>query len=262
MFFPPIHDQITCTFRGYNISTVHIAYNRQIANSYMTEGTKYISLLREPVSQWLSAYQFFKLDKLTRDHSMETLLDKKNDYWRSNLYSRNLQSLDLGLRVNQFEDMASIEQRLLILENELDLILIMEYFDESLILLKKELCWSFEDILYLSKNIQVSPGLNISKTMEKKIRDFNSADMVLYHFFEEVFFDRMRKYGPNFENDLSKFRKMREQYQKDCTEKTLERTSFGTYHYKLKDHSSEFCRLLAKETLFPEIRERQSDYDC
>lgn len=261
MFLPPIHDAITCTYVGYNMSTVHIAYNRQTAATYMAEGTKYISLLRDPVTQWLSAYKFFRLHKLPRDHKMETLLDKKNGYWRQNLYSRNLQSLDLGLKVNQFEDMASIQKRLLILEYELDLVLITEFFDESLILLKKEFCWSFEDILYISKNIHVE-SLNVSSTLEKKIRDFNSADMILYQFFREIFIDKLAKYGASFESDLRKFRQMREEYQEDCTKNTVERTKVRTFEYQKKDDTSEKCRLLVAESLFPEIRERQSHDDC
>ncbi|XP_071847538.1 galactosylceramide sulfotransferase-like [Apostichopus japonicus] len=37
------------------------------------------------------------------------------------------------------------------IEEELDLVLIADYFDKSLLLLKKMMCWKFEDIMFIKK---------------------------------------------------------------------------------------------------------------
>lgn len=260
MFLPPIHDMKTCTYRGYNFSTIHIAFNKRLADTYMTSGTKYISLLRDPVSQWLSAYQFFRLDRMTRQHSMEEFLNERKGYWRSNLYSRNSQSFDLGVKQNDFNDNESIQWHVNRLEEELDLVLIAEYFDESLIVLKKEFCWSYEDILYVDKNTRKN-RLNVTWAMERKIKQFNAADMVFYSYFKARLFEKIKRYGKNFENDLKTFRELREETQKQCVKGRTE-TKWGTLDYEPVPNASEFCRMLVAETLFPKIRERQSHDDC
>lgn len=38
------------------------------------------------------------------------------------------------------------------LAEKIDLVLIMEYFDESLVLLKRELCWELDDVVYFKLN--------------------------------------------------------------------------------------------------------------
>ena len=38
------------------------------------------------------------------------------------------------------------------LAEKIDLVLIMEYFDESLVLLKRELCWDLDDVVYFKLN--------------------------------------------------------------------------------------------------------------
>lgn len=38
------------------------------------------------------------------------------------------------------------------LAEKIDLVLITEYFDESLVLLKRELCWELDDVVYFKLN--------------------------------------------------------------------------------------------------------------
>ena len=44
------------------------------------------------------------------------------------------------------------------LDRQFDLVLILEYFDESLILLQNLMCWSTEDLVYLKQNERISKG--------------------------------------------------------------------------------------------------------
>ena len=42
------------------------------------------------------------------------------------------------------------------LDRQFDLVLILEHFDESLILLQNLMCWSTEDLVYLKQNERIS----------------------------------------------------------------------------------------------------------
>lgn len=53
---------------------------------------------------------------------------------------------DLGFENKLFENRNAMTQYINYIENEFDLVLINEYFDESLILLRNLLCWDLQDI--------------------------------------------------------------------------------------------------------------------
>ncbi len=57
---------------------------------------------------------------------------------------------DLGMDVSAMESDKDLRETIQKLETEFDLVLIAERFDESLIVLKEEMCWTLEDVKYLT----------------------------------------------------------------------------------------------------------------
>ena len=62
------------------------------------------------------------------------------------------QIFDLGLQHKYYNDPLMIKKHIEDLAEKIDLVLIMEYFDESLVLLKRELCWDLDDVIYFKLN--------------------------------------------------------------------------------------------------------------
>lgn len=62
------------------------------------------------------------------------------------------QIFDLGLQHKYYNDPVMIQKHIDELAEKIDLVLIMEYFDESLVLLKRELCWELDDVVYFKLN--------------------------------------------------------------------------------------------------------------
>jgi hypothetical protein len=56
---------------------------------------------------------------------------------------------DLGMDVKLQEDQSELRKEIDYLDNQFDLVMIAERFDESLIVLKEKLCWDLEDVIYL-----------------------------------------------------------------------------------------------------------------
>ena len=56
---------------------------------------------------------------------------------------------DLGFNISLLDDFNFVDKSIEYLNNEFDVVLIAEQFDESLIVMKDHLCWNTEDILYL-----------------------------------------------------------------------------------------------------------------
>ncbi|MGH0146335.1 UNVERIFIED_CONTAM: hypothetical protein FKN15_008074 [Acipenser sinensis] len=76
------------------------------------------------------------------------------------------------------------------------LVMISEYFDESLILLRRLLSWDLEDILYVKLNMRTPESkLKMSPDLPGKIRKWNSLDTKLYDYFNATFWKKLHALG-------------------------------------------------------------------
>ena len=79
------------------------------------------------------------------------------------------QIFDLGLQHKYYNDPVEINNHIEELAEKINLVLIMEYFDESLILLKRELCWDLDDIVYFKFNQRAQEYKQTMITNEEKV---------------------------------------------------------------------------------------------
>nr|XP_054771881.1 LOW QUALITY PROTEIN: galactose-3-O-sulfotransferase 2-like [Lytechinus pictus] len=220
----------------YNMIAVHLRYNRSAMDFFMLPETKYITIIREPSAHFESAFNHFRFtDSFSpatrcrvKGHEIEEFM-RRPGYYRRRLktlpwdttrglrwyYARNNQIFDLGLDSKYHADETMVNRTVDNLVKELDLVLISEYFDESLVLLKKMLCWSFDDIVYISKNQRPS-RVDINQTTRQSIREWSRADTILYERFNATLWKKIKDYGPEFLRDLATFRKRKEDVFREC----------------------------------------------
>ena len=272
-------------YSDYDMLAVHVRYNRTAMDRFMKKGTKYISIIREPSTQWESAFsQFLFEDAFPNASAIPkkkwiTKFLEKPSYYREKLrfksyervmgrrwyYAQDSQMYDLGLDTgNAFYNETIINSTIKKLEKEFTLILIMEYFDESLLILKKELCWDYEDIVYVPKNSRESRR-NLTDAVRHKIREFNHADVLLYNYFNNTLWKKIKEYGPRFEHDLRYFREINHHIFQQCGNNTLHLETRGKRIVKYKEFSAKknatlFCQTVAenKKVLFQRIYNRQN----
>ena len=134
------------------------------------------------------------------------------------------------------------------LHAEFDLVMLTEYFDESLLLLRKLLCWQMSDVVYVAK---AKRALNyrseINDHLRSQIRSWNRADVMLYEHFNQTFWQKVRDYGPDFPRDLALFRRKLSEASNSCLNTSRINTSDRRVEItSLKDNASNWCRLLGK----------------
>ena len=78
------------------------------------------------------------------------------------------------------------------LEREIDLVLISEYYDLSLVLLARRYCWTFDDITYL-KSLESFKKPVVNEATKKKILEFQHVDAVIYDFYNNTFWELVNK---------------------------------------------------------------------
>lgn len=253
-------------YKNYNISNIHLSYNEGTLKRimYPAADLKYFTIIREPSQQWLSYFTYFKKYKragLKYDNLSETILPYIKQL-RPGKGSFNRQLHDLGIKSTIIygspRDLNETIQRL---DEKMALVLITEYFDESLLLMKQMFCWNFTDILYVKKRQQPSK-IVLDKATRKEILSRSAPDVALYNHFLRVFWRKVEEYGPTFQEDLKTFRNLLNETWDKCIGKAVAEKSPDRYFYIenfLAANSSTFCWALvnSKFAMDVEIVRRQ-----
>jgi hypothetical protein len=91
-----------------------------------------------------------------------------------------------------------------------------EQFDETLLVLGRDLRWSLSDLLYTSVNVTASRPvqLDISDALREKILDWNRYDARLVERARAHLARRIAAYRGDFARDLLLFRELNSQFQR------------------------------------------------
>ena len=210
-------------WKAPNILCNHARYNKTSMNKlFPKETTRYITLLRKPAQHFESILNFFNLQRrikqlLNVSSPLEKFLQNASSYLEQ-LQEKGITSylnliknpalFELGLDAKYPGNFTVVRNYIRFLQKEFDLVMLMEYFDESLVLLKRRFCWKIEDILYFKLNERrESKKQHLSGKVEEQIRKWNSGDVLLYDIFHQTLWNMIKKEGPDFFAELAVFRK-------------------------------------------------------
>lgn len=213
----------------FNIICNHMRFNHHEVAKLLPPDTLYISILRNPADVFESAYHYYhSLIPLTwqigGEDKLATFLNSPQAFYRSDAissyYLRNLLTFDFGLENNLEADDPRVMTGIQNLSHHLDYVLLTEYFDESLILLKDLLCWTLEDILYFKLNIRKKSSVSkLSPELRAKALQWNGADWKLYQHFNATFWDRVEAFGRDrMERELKELRRSNDKMKSICIE--------------------------------------------
>ena len=228
----------------FDILCNHVVYNEAEIAKYFPDSAVRVVILREPMKQALSALVYYStryrtpflkkaLEKYPND-PINGYLRHPEDFYEPDKYwgpmtsfINNRMSLDLGFDPYQFElskhNTTKIETFLKTVEKEFDLVLISDYFEESMVLLRRKLRWSMKDIIYLKVNTakqqRIPPPLKrkpkISSKVAQIFRQWDKIDFKLYeHFLPK--FQRAIRAEPHFEQEVRAFKTIRKEVEKFC----------------------------------------------
>lgn len=203
----------------------HARYNQTSMRLLMPPDTKFFTILRHPISRFESAFLFEDIPALLGISSSSNPFYQilhRLDRYKSNVNTmytlRNGMSFDLGLEPEDFENTQVIRNFISSVERDFDLVLLLEYFDESLVLLKHHFCWSLEDVLYLRHNARVRSFKkhHIPKQFRDRFLQWNKADVFLYQHFNRTFWKKVDSQGENFWHEVHLLRKRSLEMKEEC----------------------------------------------
>ncbi|XP_046719643.1 galactose-3-O-sulfotransferase 2-like [Silurus meridionalis] len=185
----------------FHIMCNHMRFRGPEVRKVMPKDTFYFSIMRNPVSMMESLFTYYK--SIPAFHGFGTLedflLDSGRSYngtLRNNHYARNILSFDFGFNNSAVSSAAELDERglaiIAAIESEFHLVLISEYFDESMVLLRHALCWTLEDILSFRLNSRSEKSRkSLSAEMIEKVKQWSSLDWRLYQHFNSSFWKRI-----------------------------------------------------------------------
>ncbi|XP_078698800.1 galactosylceramide sulfotransferase-like isoform X2 [Branchiostoma floridae x Branchiostoma belcheri] len=206
----------------FNVLIDHTVYHRELIEHIMPQNTVYISILRHPLGQLRSVFNWYHYDKslyfkgfdLT-DPVASFLKDPMKfqiPYITKNIApmtkTKNFMAFDLGFPIGLFDHQSSVDKFVEKISKEFDLILILEYFNESLILLRRLMCWTLKDILYsvVPKNLRYYPKPTTSDaTLVRLHRKWSNVDYQLYDYFNSTLWQKIKKQDDGFYQEVRHF---------------------------------------------------------
>ncbi|XP_041375851.1 uncharacterized protein LOC121388540 isoform X2 [Gigantopelta aegis] len=239
----------------FNVLYNHVVYNRKTFHKLLPNNTFYFAIVREPVSKFLSAIRFFRVAKrITKDVYFRKFGVKNANVSSSNLtqedlepsvmsdflhdkvllrmYSKhrficNSMAYDFGIPQEYTRNLPFVLHYIKQLESDFQFVMVMEYFDESLILLKRYLCWDHKTILYVPKlSVSTVPSNTKLKSSDltseetKIIKEWQSVDTMIYNHFNQSFWRHVSLASPDFFNEVRQFKHIRKAVAAFCERKS------------------------------------------
>jgi hypothetical protein len=238
----------------YNIISNHLIYQRQELDR-IVPGATYITILRDPVARFESTFGYYEIEKKLQlqnfSNPLTEFMSKPGYYYQKSKMTikhqlRNGMAFSLGLpsHITNWSDQ-DIQESIRRLDKEFDLVLITDYYDESLLLLKKLMCWEWRDILYIPIGVRSqSHRYEVTESVAATIREWNSVDVKLYDHFNKTFWRKIKVYGRGFQSDLHELQRRKVEVYNECiNNSSVSHKDRRVADYIMKENAKEFCRL-------------------
>ena len=193
---------------------------------------KFLTILRDPITRFESQFFFERFDRIFKlENASNPILEFHKDFvsltsrgygWRvanKLLLLRNGMLFDLtGINfLRTIYNKTDFNHHIKTINHIFDLVMITEYFDESLVLLMKLLGWGMLDIVYMKKVVRNSThSVLLTKETKTMISEQNKGDIELYQYFKDSFWKQVENYGKEFERDVEVFRKLNKEINTQC----------------------------------------------
>lgn len=206
-----------------------------------------------PFEEWLGDVN--ATDRLKTFYANPTNYFKRDTDWY--FRSKNHMFFDIGYDVMRAEDEPYVNSAIQSMDSHFTLILLTDFFDESLILMKHLLCWGWDDIVYIKFKMRIEEAkAEVNNDLSDRIKNWNHADTMLYDYFNKTFWQKVDAFGRDkMEGELVTFREQQKLAEEECIESYQPfKKKPWILGAKLKPHPTDKCKHLAwSETVYGEF---------
>ncbi|OCT59449.1 galactose-3-O-sulfotransferase 4 [Xenopus laevis] len=208
----------------YDILCHHMRFNLPEIRKLMPSDSFYFTILRDPATLIESSFSYYhsvssafkKAPNLTEFIAHPSYYYKPGD--NGNHYARNFQWFDLGLNSDTPFNVSLARAEVREIDRVFHLVLLSEYFDESMVLLKEELCWDLDDVVNFKLNSRES-STPLEEREKEMLRAWNGLDWYLYVYFNRTFWEKVERFGrERMDFEVRRLKERRQQLAEICLE--------------------------------------------
>ncbi|KAM4611951.1 galactose-3-O-sulfotransferase 4 [Polymixia lowei] len=242
----------------FHIMGNHMRFNKPEVEKVMPADTFYFSIIRDPVALAESSFAYYKevAPAFRKAKGLGDFADDPKKYYdarlRNNHYARNLLWFDFGMDHNANFSTGLARRGEAMVRRAFKLILVSEYFDQSMVLLRHALCWPLDAVVSFSLNARqqkprgaggmseswvgkaaaaaasvgvrggrsqakAPPDLSLTEKQREKLREWNALDWHLYKAFNQTFWEEVHKFGrAQMDQEVALLRTRREVLARIC----------------------------------------------
>ncbi|XP_029695791.1 galactose-3-O-sulfotransferase 4 isoform X2 [Takifugu rubripes] len=241
----------------FHIMGNHMRFYKPEVEKVMPADTFYFSIIRDPVALAESSFAYYKevAPAFRKTKGLGDFADDPMKYYdprlRNNHYARNLLWFDFGMDHNINFSVALAKHGVAMIRQTFKLILVSEYFDQSMILLRHALCWPLDAVVSFSLNarqqkpsntgrtsgswvgraadiaivgnkggipqFKALPNMSLTEEQREKLRRWNALDWYVYKAFNQTFWEEVTKFGhAKMEEEVAILRTRREELARVC----------------------------------------------
>jgi len=273
--------------KDFNILCDHAVYDDKVMQQLMPAGTIYITSLREPFSQFKSMLNYYNVFNLSgykpdgKSDPLATYLDNIQTYeatYKSHGASKerycipdgfsmtkNLMSFNLGFPtgfLNTTRDMSTddgfVQKWLDEVSSKFTTVLFTENFYESMVFLRRTMCWSLPDILFRAANsLPYGFKAHSDSRLVEKYKQWSPIDFKLYERFNKSFHEKLDLQKPEFWQELANYVSVNKAVNEHCpnimkTSRYL-RISESPWNKEFIVNAA-FCELFLTGDMLPQLK--------
>ena len=201
-------------YGNYSFFGDHMVFNSTEAHRLLRPGFINLANIRHPLSQLEAIFNEWRAYKRLNISSESPVLSYleglvKGLYTNRSDMAFHVQNMGhlLGLPYQQAAKKSALGTFLRDIDKQFPAIIVREYYDESLVLMRRRLCWETKDIIYrkLRTRDPTKTRINIPWYLERVHRAHSPAEYAIYDFFINRLFRHIER-EPYFWQELKRFK--------------------------------------------------------
>ncbi|XP_066297213.1 galactose-3-O-sulfotransferase 2-like [Branchiostoma lanceolatum] len=213
----------------FDVLGEHSVYNRDVMDSIMKEDVVYLAVLRRPVSQLASTFHHYGIERKYRmkksrgsvsNNPVENFLlnpwrrmPQPYRDGRNTPYSKykNWQATEMGFPLGLSDNKVAIHDWVQSTGSEFFFVIILEHFDESMVMLRRLMCWEVKDIIYLRPSLSRSYKYKAKPPSEQALRNhrnFSAVDYALHEYWNASLWRRISRQGPDLHEEVAAYKQI------------------------------------------------------
>jgi len=229
----------------FDISYVHMRYNKTAINMLMHPDHKKITILRDPFENFISSWRYYPGFYLDMRKRLPMYAPGGKTFPGSSTDADFLSEMEEFLEKLR----ALVDNWIFEIDRDFDHIVILERLDTSMAVMMIKFCWNVDDVINLKLNSMRKETKTLTDKSKLSLKALNWADFKLYDYFNRRLDREVQKIAKDKVDYYEKLINKRiDEYKEECLEKDQATGGWiSSIRLKPEKRKNQTCYLITKD---------------